>query len=229
MKKIAFYFLLFLSFNSNVIAQKVIVTKGLKRAVIKEGKTIGVTSKGEKNAYGNWKTICDLYSDSTLLSQAWDVDKILNDRFILKKTIAHDSAYVFDTVSVSNKKLLKKYQKSWFFVQEIQPTDSTSSDLKVVFSQPIHYLYKTILFSELETLTFSKSSSCRGVDLGLPITSLIFIVGSPIAAIDNGKLYAKPLLIGEAIGLSLGYLVYRRIKNVDVKNYALTEWKLKVR
>lgn len=228
MKKIVFYFLLFLSFTSNVIAQKVIVHKGLKRAVIKEGKTIGVTSKGEKNAYGNWNTICDLYSDSTLLSQVWDVDKILDDRFILKKTIAHDSAYVFDTVSVTNKKLLKKYQKSWFFVQEI-PADSASGDLRVIFSQPIHYLYKTVLFSELETLTFSKRNSCRGVDLGLPITSLIFIVGSPIAAIDNGKLYAKPLLIGEAIGLSLGYLVYRRIKNVDVKNYEMREWKLKVK
>jgi hypothetical protein len=228
MKKIVFYFLLFVSFSTNLIAQKVVLNNGLKRAVIKEGKTIGVTSKAEKNTFVNWKTICDLYSDSTLLSEVWDVDKILNDRFILKKTIAHDSAYVFDTISVNNKKLLKKYQKSWFYVHEI-PADSTLGDLRVVFSKPIYYLYKTVLFSELESLTFSKSNSCRGVDLGLPITSLIFIVGSPIVSIDNGKLYAKPLLIGEAIGFSLGYLVYSRIKNVNVKNYTMSEWKLKVK
>jgi hypothetical protein len=209
--------------------KKIILTNGLKRTKIKVGKTIGVTQKNEPYFYENWKSVCSGCRDSICSQNIWALDSIKTDYLVLKQLIDNESAYVFDTLTYQDNKKLRKYQKEWYWVDEIKSPDSVILNNKLVFKYPIAYNRKNVPVDSIHSFSFSRSKDCIGYDLGVPLMAAISIIGSPIAAFDNGKFDIGTFLVGETMGLLLVYIMYRDYQHKQVKTYKTDKWKMKIK
>ncbi|MFO0358639.1 MAG: hypothetical protein ACK50A_16915 [Sphingobacteriaceae bacterium] len=89
------------------------------------------------------------------------------------------------------------------------------------------YLKQKILIDSVESFSFSRSNSCSGFSIFVPVFAAFVIVAGVVISIVEMSL--APLVIFEPVGLVLSYLMYRRIKDGQVRTYNTKEWKVILR
>ena len=158
----------------------------------------------------------------------WTVDSITNHFIFLKQLIENDSAYIFDTITYLDSKF-KEYDKNWIFVDELASSDTFSIDDKLIFKLPVVFKTRKIKIENIKSFTFAKNNGPMRFDLGLPIAAAALIIGSPIAAFEDGELNLTTLIVGEATGILFATAIYKDLNSRRVKEYYTSEWKIEVK
>lgn len=125
-KRIALLLCILLCCEGLHAQKKLVFRKGWKRVVIKPGKDIGITEKGEEFRYQNWKNICSgcyfepcmdslyarpRYHDSTFfyyrdcrdtgcINNIWTLDSIIGNEIVLRRLPLDSAKYRRDTIPV---------------------------------------------------------------------------------------------------------------------------------
>lgn len=252
--------ILLLVCNAGVYAQsKIVFRNGMHRAVIKPGKIIGVTVKGETYKYDNWKSVCkgcyvercmdslydrDLYVDSIYFydrdcadticyNNMWTLDSVREDYIVVRRLSDDSTDFRLDTISSGKSstyiKSMTKKHADFFWVETIMPPDSNYNNVRYVYAVPTDYYRKRISMDSVQSFTFSEMNNCSTFDLGSVLLAGIAIVAAPIAASDGPGFSWPAFLVGEALG---GYMIgsmYKNIQDLRVKRYEVSEWKVKVK
>jgi hypothetical protein len=252
-----FLLLIIILFTTTVSAQKKVVLKnGLHHAKLKPGKLIGVTTKGETFHYTNWKNVCSgcdvpscvdslkqlsrqndtiryssaVCADSLCIDNLWVLDSVRKDYIVLSQTIEHDSAYRFDTVPYAQWQRYERKLKnqSWFIRSWIPATDGSSNGYFVV-AIPEVFITRRVPIDSIASFTFPKTDNCSSFGLGVPLLAAACIIGGPVAAVQGGQFDWAPLIVGEAVGGFLIWVMYDNIQDHRVKTYDTATWKIKTR
>jgi len=217
-------FAIALLISTNLFSQnKLVLKNGWKRRVLKVGHTLGVTKKGEDIKFERWKRICSGCKDSICRKNIWRLDSIQYNYIVLRQNIPHDSAYIYDTVLMSDKKNAE-YSKKWEWVGEIETPDSIYENYPQIYRLPILFNRKRIPLDSIESFTFSKRLHCNGFTLAYPLMGLTMIIVGPFASVDNGVFSPLAFTVFETMGFGICYSVYKSIKNHKIYTYDTKKW-----
>jgi hypothetical protein len=134
---------------------EVILHKGNEKEIIKNGKVIGVTLKGEDYKYGDWKNLYKL--NEYIRHNLWEVDYIREDSL-------HLSGYDYST-SYTNKVIIRKDLKESFkdkdyIIDSIIPSASgkAANDTlycRIIETKLISVINKAVNYNDIESLNFA--------------------------------------------------------------------------
>ncbi len=248
---------LLLAFGANA-QRKIVFRDGVKRAVIKPGKEIGVTKTGEAYYYRNWKNICSgcylegcidstynrklywdsLYyydracGDSACYANRWVLDSVEQNYIVLRRFSADSTKYRFDTVDINRVgKYYKSMKKStdYYYIDMLPYEDSVTDNSLLIFAVVIDYDRLKIPIDSIASFTFPEASTCSTFDLGTPLMALAGVIGGPIAASQEPK-FSWSVLIGfETIGIYLTVAMITNIRELKVREYRTSDWIVKVK
>jgi len=209
---------------------KIILKKGLRRHILKKGKTLGITQKNENFIYSNWKNICQNRENLICNENIWTIDSILEKYIIIKRIKIGNVAYKYDTIPKKNRALRKIYKKEWEFVKQIDTINNSKNEQLLVFRTPTSFIRKKIMYDNINSLTFAEHQDCNGFSIFVPLASLMSIIMVPIVTIEKGVITNPFLLVvGEIVAITIGYLIYRKVVGNFIKTYDLNEWEVKVK
>jgi len=222
MKK-ALFFVIFLSVYSTSIGQntKLILTNGLGKKVLKRGKILGVTFKGEPYAYDNWRSICKC--DNDILPKLWRIDSI-GDTDIFLKRYNYKLSFYADTVLRKN---IASMRDKNYYLDTVIPSAKGRRrfDMLICSVAQLDILgedYRQVKYDDIESFTFATASeeNCN-------------------KRFGKGFHYLNiPLRRGAAIVLLAYLTIYTTVvtteivvKDIEtqVHRYSLRDWKVRVK
>ena len=174
MKRIILLILIFFILNVSFGQKKVVLRKGIQKNILKIGKEIGITNKGEDFKYSSWKNSC-----STKNNNIWIIDSIKTNFIVVRRLLNDSSAYIYDTIPEKNKKLIRKYSKDWIYVTSIK---TLSDNYLSVYKYPKEFERKKVAWNNIQSLTFAKQKNCEGFSIFVPLASVLIIIMTPIVA-----------------------------------------------
>ncbi len=222
MKKLLF-FVLFISIYTFTVGQntKLILTNGLGKKVLKRGKILGVTFKGEPYTYDNWRNLCKCNND--ILPRLWRIDSIGDTDIFLSRYIYKLSFYK-DTVLRKNIKSMR--DKSYYLDTIIHPASGKRRFDKLVCSvAQLDILgedYQQVKYDEIESFTFATASegSCdKNLGHGFHYLNIPAGRGAAIILLAYLTIYATVVTTE---------IVVKDIKT-QVHTYSLSDWRLWVK
>ncbi|MFZ5552575.1 MAG: hypothetical protein ACOZCO_05635 [Bacteroidota bacterium] len=225
--------------------RKLILTNPQGRHVFRAGDEVGITFKGQRSIFNNWKTICKP-CDSVVQNNLWTINSIRDNSFIVSRI----ASYTYDTLSydtyISAQKDWRKQKKGFpeidsiFFRDTILTSIHKQDTVKVTEKKEMCVLKfpnltrKTVYYDSIQSLTFSPFNSQDACSREFVIIGAVISLGGVYQLIDEATnphpdnkqlLFAAASIIFGAISTDAAI----SIRKNNVETIILTHWKRKTK